>query len=386
MLEAIGAAPGSISKADWYDIWRSSPEYQSVQAELAHLRAVGAQELLSNESPDSGLCNEFAAPLWDQFLIVTKRVFQQSWRSPSYIYSKLSLCIVTSLFIGLVFFDAPLTIQGLQNQMFAIFELMSIVGQLVDQQMPNFITQRALYEVRERPAKTYSWKVFMLSQIISEIPWYTLASVFMFVMFYFPIGFNKNAEVIGQGTERGLLMFLLFWQFLIWVSTFTHMCISFAGSADDGGNIANFLFVLSFFFCGVLASPSQMPRFWIFLYRASPLSYWVSAVLSTGLANVDVTCADNEFINFMPPLEQKCGDYMRDYISRAGGYLLDDNSTSNCQFCRIRDTNVFLSAINADYHTRWRNVGIFSVYTIFNIIAAVVLYWVARIPKGKKAE
>lgn len=45
-------------------------------------------------------------------------------------------------------------------------------------------------------------------------------------------------------------MWLLFLVFLIWVSTSAHLCISFAGSADDNGNIANFMFVLAFFFCG----------------------------------------------------------------------------------------------------------------------------------------
>lgn len=37
--------------------------------------------------------------------------------------------------------------------------------------MPNFVVQRSLYEVRERPSKTYSWKVFILSNIVVEIPW-----------------------------------------------------------------------------------------------------------------------------------------------------------------------------------------------------------------------
>lgn len=210
MLEAIGAAPGSFSEIDWHQTWRSSPEYQSVQDELARLRAKGAGRPSADEKHDPASYREFAAPLWQQFLVVTRRVFEQSWRTPSYIYSKLALCIFTSLFIGLVFLNAPLSKQGLQNQMFAIFELMSIVGQLVDQQMPNFITQRSLYEVRERPAKTYSWKVFMLSQIISEIPWNSIASVFMWAFVYYPVGFYKNADAAGQGTERGALMWLLF--------------------------------------------------------------------------------------------------------------------------------------------------------------------------------
>jgi ATP-binding cassette subfamily G (WHITE) protein 2 (PDR) len=37
--------------------------------------------------------------------------------------------------------------------------------------MPMWVQQRSMYEVRERPAKTFSWKVFVLSNILVEIPW-----------------------------------------------------------------------------------------------------------------------------------------------------------------------------------------------------------------------
>lgn len=384
MLEAIGAAPGSSSETDWHHTWRSSPEYQAVQNELARLRALGVEGPSVEEKHDLASYREFAAPLWQQFLVVTERVFQQYWRTPTYIYSKICLCITASLFVGLVFVNASLSIQGLQNQMFAIFELSSIFGQLVEQQMPHFVTQRSLYEVRERPAKTYSWKIFMLSQIVAEIPWNTLASVFMWAFIYYPVGFYKNADAAGQGTERGVLMWLLFWVFMLFACTFAHMCISFADTADEGGNNANFLFILIFFFSGVLATKDQMPEFWVFLYRVSPLSYWISAVLSTGLANVDVTCASNEYITLNPPDGQACGEYMADYITRAGGYLLDPSTTSDCKFCKIKETNVYLAGISSHYEDRWRNFGLMWVYIAFNIAAALTLYWLVRMPKGKR--
>ncbi|KAH6673047.1 ABC-2 type transporter-domain-containing protein [Halenospora varia] len=378
------SAPGSSSEVDWHQTWRSSPEYQSIQDELALLRTPKTSQTSTDSDRDPTSYNEFAAPLSEQFTVATQRVFQQLWRTPSYIYSKLILCTASSLFVGLVFLNAPLTIQGLQNQMFAIFELVSIFGQLCDQQMPHFVTQRSLYEVRERPAKTYSWKIFMISQIVAEIPWNTLASIFMWAFIYYPVGFYKNAEAAGQGVERGGLMWLLFWQLLLFSCTFAHMCISFADTADSGGNAANFLFVLIFFFCGVLATPDAMPRFWIFLYRLSPLSYWVSAILSTGLANVEVHCAPHEFTVLNPPDGQTCGEYMLEYISRAGGYLLDPGAGSQCKYCKIKDTNVFLEGVGVRYEDRWRNFGIMWVFIAFNIVAALGLYWVVRMPKGKK--
>lgn len=386
MLEAIGAAPGNQSQIDWYQIWRGSSQYQTVQDELGRLESLKCNQASPEARKDPFQYREFAAPLWQQFLIVTRRAIQNLYRTPTYIYSKLLLCVGSSLFIGLVFLNAPLTRQGLQNQMFAVFEMCSILGQLVNQQMPYFVDQRSLYEVRERPAKTYSWKIFMLSQIISELPYTLFASVLMWVLVYFPVGFSRNAEIAGQAVERGVLMWLLFWQLLLFASTFAHFCISWTSNADEGGNAANLLFILVFFFCGVLSPPDAMPGFWIFLYRVSPIAYWVSAVLSTGLANVNVTCASNEWTAVTPPQGSTCGNYMADYIAQAGGYVMDPDSEHTCSYCAVKDTNVFLASISSHYEDRWRNFGILWAFIVFNIFGAVVLYWVARVPKGKRKK
>jgi ABC-type multidrug transport system permease subunit len=61
---------------------------------------------------------------------VTHRIFEQYWRTPSYLYSKLALCLISSLFVGFVFFSAATTKRGLQNQMFSIFVHLTIFQQL----------------------------------------------------------------------------------------------------------------------------------------------------------------------------------------------------------------------------------------------------------------
>ncbi|KAK6214927.1 ABC transporter cdr4 [Colletotrichum tabaci] len=383
MLSAIGAAPGSTTEVDWHQAWKSSPEYQAVQDELQRLKSQGtANEKISAE--DKELAHrEFAAPLWDQFLIVTRRVFQQYWRTPSYLYSKFILCCSVALFIGLVFLNAPLSIQGLQNQMFAIFNILTIFGQLVQQQMPHFVTQRSLYEVRERPSKTYSWKVFMLSQIVTEIPWNSLMSLFMFICVYYPVGLYENGDP-SQKSERAGLMWLLFWQFLVFTCTFAHACIAITDTAEAGGNLANVLFMMCLLFCGVLASPETMPGFWIFMYRVSPFTYLVSAILSTGLANSQVTCSSNEYIHFNPPANETCEDYMSNYIGAMGGYLEDPTARTDCSFCSIENTNAFLTSISSNFDNRWRDFGIGMVYIFVNIFAALGLYWLLRMPKGRK--
>jgi ATP-binding cassette subfamily G (WHITE) protein 2 (PDR) len=384
MLEVIGAAPGSHTDVDWHETWRQSPEYQEVHRELDNLKAeLPNTTQLSTSTTDKASFREFAAPFGAQLWEVTLRVFKQYWRTPSYIYSKGSLCVFAALFIGFSFFDAGTSQQELQNQMFAIFMLFTIFGQLVQQIMPNFVTQRALYEVRERPSKTYSWKAFMISNIFVELPWNSLMAVLIFICWYYPIGLYRNAEPTDAVTQRGGLMFLLIWEFLLFTSTFTNMVIAAIDTAEVGGNIAQLMFSLTLVFCGVLATPSVFPRFWIFMYRVSPFTYLVDAMLSVGIANTKVVCATNEFRRFNAPAGKTCGEYMAAWISTAGGYLEFPEATGECSFCSISDTNQFLAALGSNYEHRWRNFGILWAFIIFNAVMAVFLYWLFRVPKTK---
>lgn len=118
---------------------------------------------------------------------------------------------------------------------------------LVPQILPSFVTQRALYEARERSSKTYSWQVFMLSNILVELPWNTLMAVIVIVCWYYPVGFYRNADAVA---ERGGAMFLMLWVYMMWMSTFATMSVAAVELAEMAGNYANLLFVFSLIFCG----------------------------------------------------------------------------------------------------------------------------------------
>lgn len=394
MLEVIGAAPGSSTEIDWFDTWRNSPEYQAVHEELDTLEHERpGLSRVQTRSKDKASYREFAAPFLAQYLEVQKRVFQQYWRTPSYIYAKMSLVTLTGLFIGFSFFKATNTRQGLQNQLFGLFMLFTIFGQIVQQIMPLFVTQRALYEVRERPSKTYSWKAFMLSNIIAEVPYTVIAATLLFFTWYYPVGLYNNAVPTDTVAERGALMWLLIVVFLLFASTFAHMVIAAVETAETGGNIANLAFSLTLIFCGVLAGPNSFPGFWIFMYRVSPFTYLVSAMLSTAVADADTTCLPQDFLTFPPPAGETCESYLQPYRSAvgggdvaAGGYLQDPLSTTECNYCQISRTNTFLQGVSINPDEKWRNFGLMWVYIAFNVFAALLLYWAVRMPHNKKEK
>ncbi|ODV59654.1 pleiotropic drug resistance family ABC transporter [Ascoidea rubescens DSM 1968] len=378
MLAVIGAAPGSKANQDYYEVWMSSSERQEVQKELTQME----NELIKlpvDDSPEHH--KSFATSLPFQYLLVTRRVFEQYWRSPSYIYPKIFLTVFSALFIGFSFFKAGTSQQGLQNQMFAVFMSLVIFNSLVEQMMPGFVFQRELYEVRERPSKTFSWLAFILAQITVEIPWQVICGTLAYFCFYYPIGLYENAIPTDDVNARGATMWLFFVSFYVYCSTLGQVCIAGIQMAEAAANVGSLLFTMSLTFCGVLAGPDALPRFWIFMYRVSPFTYFIDGVLSVGLSGNEVVCSSIEYLNFSPPSGQTCGEFMSDYISTDGGYLLDENATGQCDFCSIASTDVFLASINCDFSRRWRNFGIFISYIFINFILTIFLYWLARVPK-----
>lgn len=383
MLEVIGAAPGSKTEKDYFQIWKDSNEYQEVQQELDSME----QELGTlprKKLPDSD--KKYAAPLWKQFWIVSKRAFQLSWRSPEYIYSKIFLVFSAEIFNGFVFFKADLTAQGMQNQMFSIFMTLIPFNTLVNQMLPLFGKQRAVYETREAPSRTFSWIVFMSVQIISEIPYQLFVGTIAYFCWYYPVGFYKNAAATNEVDSRGVTMWLFLIAFYVYATTLGHMCASFTEVAENGMNFAMLMFALSMLFCGVMTRPGVFPRFWIFMYRVSPFTYFIQGTLATGLANNDMHCSDSEYIVFDAPSGSTCGQYMSNYIKQAGGYLENEKSSTLCRYCQFKTTNDYLKTLNSYWSQRWRNWGIFICYIAINIIFAIFLYWLARVPKSSRRK
>jgi len=317
-------------------------------------------------------------PFTTQLKEVTIRVFQQYWRTPSYIWSKLLLGVASALFIGFSFFHADASQQGLQDVIFSIFMISTIFTTLVQQIMPRFILQRDLYEVRERPSKAYSWKAFLIANIVVEIPYQILLGVLVFGSYFYPIYTGNGMPAsIRQGT-----ILLLLVQFFVFASTFAHMLISAMPDSQTAGTVATLMFSLTLTFNGVFQPPNALPGFWIFMYRVSPLTYLVSAIASTGLSGRTVKCSTTELAIMQPNAGQTCGDYLQPYADLAKGSIYNPQATADCEYCAAQNADQFLASVAISYSTRWRDYGIGFAYIVFNIFMAVLLYWFFRVRKS----
>ena len=150
----------------------------------------------------------------------------------------------------------------------------------------------------------------MLANILVELIWQLPMAVVIFFCWYYPMGLWRNAEATDSVTIRGLRMFLFILQFMIYASTFASATIAGVGSAEAGAALTNVLFSLALVFCGVLATKDQLPGFWVFMYRLSPLTYLVAGMLTTAVADTDLVCATNELLRFDALPGLNCSAYL----------------------------------------------------------------------------
>lgn len=250
------------------------------------------------------------------------------------------------------------------------------------QLFPNILAHRALFESRERSAKTYSWPAFIVSNILVDIPWNTLMAIIVFLCWYYPMGMYRNSLSIKMMLERNGVMILLIWVYLIYASTFGYMIQIGLESIEIAGIVSTTaLFLL---FCCIISTSkaATLPQVWNIVGYLSLLTYLVDGMLSVGLADVSVTCSPNEFLRFEPVTGSSCGSYMASYLQQVGGYLSNPSSRSSCLYCPIKDSNEFLAGKGMSYGNRWRNFCILWVYVGFNVVITFGVYWVARVPNG----
>lgn len=384
MLEVVGAAPGSHANQDYHEVWKNSDECRNVRQELEEMRT----RLVDRPVDDLKEAKQkYAMPMWAQFNAELKRTITQIWRNPEYIYAKYFLVVSNYIANGFFFFNYSKNnnLQSMQNQMFSVLMSYQNFPTLIQQMLPGYIEQREIYEVREQPSRTFSWWAFFTAQVISELPFQFIAGTLAFCCYYWPVGFYRNAEVTHSARERGALFWLLVVSFNIFCTTMGHLCISFMESDQNAANLAVILLTMCLTFCGVLAGPDVLPHFWIFMYRCNPLTYLIQSQLGTGLARAPMHCSEPEFVRFQAPSGMNCGEYMKEFIDKAGGFL-EDSSTTSCKYCQYGDTDAWLASVNVHYSTRWWYFGIFWAFPIFNVVAGALLYYIFRVPKGNKMK
>ncbi|KAI9569369.1 ABC-2 type transporter-domain-containing protein [Boletus coccyginus] len=355
MLDVIGAGATATCATDWHQVWKDSPEAAKLDLEIDRIHREGR----SRSVVSTGTHPEFASSWMKQLALLVHRGFVCNWRNLVYVYAKLIISVCAGLIIGFTFSGATNSLQGYQDKLFSVFLVVAIYVALAQQVRSKFLESRTVYEVRERPARMFTWSAFLVSEILNEIPWNMLGSSLVFFCWYWTSGFDSSGA--------GFFYFFYCVVFPLYYTTFglAIMVIS------PNGIIASALFSLSFsfvfIFAGILQPYSQL-GWWRWMYHVSPFTYIMEGLLGQALGNQLVTCMSTELVTIEPPPEMSCSVYMDPYITYAGGYLVNPNATAACAFCPFRMTDAYLQLqFHISYAHRWRDLGIVLGVVVFNV-------------------
>ncbi|THG96948.1 hypothetical protein EW026_g4983 [Hermanssonia centrifuga] len=374
MLDAIGAglAP-RIGSRDWKDVWLDSPEYSDMREQIDRIKQSG----LSQPAIEKRHETTYATPFWVQLKEVVKRNNRALWRSPDYVFSRLFVHAFISFFVSLSFLQLGLSSRDLQYRVFGIFWV-SILPMIVMAQIePLWIFNRRIF-IRESSSRIYSPYVFAIGQLIGEIPYSILCAFVYWLLMVWPMGFGQGAA--GNAGNGFQLLVTIFME-LFGVSL-GQLIGAISPNIQTAALFNPFLGLILTTFCGVTIPFPTMAKFWrSWLYQLVPYTRTLSAMLSTELHGLVITCKADEFSIFNPPSGQTCQQWAGEFVSAAGGYLDNPQDQSNCRYCQYSVGDEFFEGLNIRYSDRWRDAWIVFCYFIFNILATIIASRLLRYAK-----
>jgi hypothetical protein len=81
--------------------------------------------------------------------------------------------------------------------MFAVFNFVFVAPGVMVQTQPKFIANRDVFEKREKKAKTYSWVVFCIAEIVAELPYLMVCAALFWCCWCVPM-FSTIGLANGQ--------------------------------------------------------------------------------------------------------------------------------------------------------------------------------------------
>ena len=359
-------------RLNWNKEWRNSEENAHLLKEIEQINT-GRSKL---PAKDVNTEYEYASPVWLQTTQLTKRMFIQGWREPSYLYGRLFVAVIVGIFNGFTFWKLGNTVTDLQNRMFTSFLILLIPSTVVNAVVPKFYSNMALWEARENPSKIYNWFAFCTASVVTEIPISIVAAMLYWVLWYYPTGLPTDSSTAGYVFFMVMLFFLFQASWGQWIT-------SFAPSFTVISNVLPFFFVMFSLFNGVVVPYSQLDVFWKYwMYWLNPATYWIGGVIAATLRDIPVICAPNEEALFDPPPGQTCSQYASAFVRAVGqGYLTNPDATTACGYCQYANGTEYMAAINSSPDKKWKYLPIFLAFCISNWALVYFFIYTVRVKR-----
>ncbi|KAH7124683.1 ABC-2 type transporter-domain-containing protein [Dactylonectria macrodidyma] len=378
MIDVVSGNGGLSQGHDWNQIWLQSPEHNQLTKDIDLLISEATARPLALN--DDG--NEFAASMWTQMKLVTRRMNISLFRNTEYVDNKFAMHISLALLNGFTFWMIGDSLTDLQQNLFTVFNFIFVAPGVISQLQPLFIDRRDIYEAREKKSKMYHWAPFVTGLIVSEFPYLLACALLYYVCWYFTCGLPTSADHAGS----------VFFVVVMYECLYTgigQMIAAYTPNAVFASLVNPLVITTLVSFCGVMIPYSQIEPFWRYwMYYIDPFNYLMSSLLVFTTWDKPVHCKPEELAIFDPAPNQTCGEYLTVYQGGMGAAtnLLNPNATADCRVCQYTEGGDYLRTLNlSEEYYGWRNAGIVVIFVI-GIYGLVFFMMKLRTKATKKAE
>ncbi|KAF9615291.1 hypothetical protein IFM89_022618 [Coptis chinensis] len=300
MLEASSIAAEVRLGMDFAEYYRSSPLYQRNKALVKEL---------SNPAPtakDLYFATQYSQSTWGQFKSCVWKQWWTYWRTPEYNLVRFFFTLATALLLGSIFWsvgtkrDSSADLTIIIGAMYASVLFVGINNCSTVQ--PVVAIERTVF-YRERAAGMYSALPYAIAQVICEIPYVFIQTIYYTLIVYAMVSFQWEVEKFFW------FFFVTFFSFL-YFTYYGMMTVSITPNHQVASIFAAAFYALFNLFSGFFIPRPRIPKWWIWYYWICPVAWTVYGLIVTQYGDLEDT------IRVPGGPDQK----IKDYVSNFYGY------------------------------------------------------------------
>ncbi|XP_020254964.1 ABC transporter G family member 41-like isoform X1 [Asparagus officinalis] len=277
MLDVTSTSVEAQLNVDFAQIYRQSPLYRNNQELVRQV---------SKPPPDSSdlhFPTRFPQNGWVQFKACLWKQYLSYWRSPSYNLTRMIFVIISSTVFAVLFWKHGKTLNN-QQDLFNMLGLMYVVTNFFGinnaSSVLTFVATERTVLYREKYAGMYSPWAYSLAQMVIEIP-YVFIQVGLFIVITYPtIGYYWSAQ-------KFLWFFFTMFCTLLTYVYLGMLIVSLTPNVQVASILQSPCYGILNLFSGFIIPGPQIPKWWIWLYYISPMSWTLNSLFTTQYGDID---------------------------------------------------------------------------------------------------
>ncbi|CAO2820693.1 unnamed protein product [Amaranthus hypochondriacus] len=277
MLEVSSIAQESALGVDFSEIYKNSDLYRRSKALITELSvpAPGSKDLYFPTQYSQSSVNQFLACIW--------KLHCSYWRNTMYTALRLLFAALVGVVFGSIFWRIGKhrhTQQDLFNAMGSMYIAVLFLGiqNAMGVQPVVFVERTVFY--RERAAGMYSALPYAFAQVLIELPYNLLQTIFYGVVVYAMVGFEWTAA-------KFFWYFFFMYFTLLYFTYYGMMCVGLTPNASVSAIISSAFYSIWNLFAGFLIPRPRIPVWWRWYYWACPIAWSLYGLLITQYGDYD---------------------------------------------------------------------------------------------------